>query len=145
MPGFLIYLESGSIIITMIKKTLAILAVISFAGLAVFGFLGMADHGFNTCLIRAVHGGVCPGNSLSLLNFHLGALKIFSSANLTDLAAALFNALMAGLGLAVLGVFTASKPVIIFKHYFHRLSFIRNFSFKEINRWLIRHETSPTF
>lgn len=129
----------------MVKRCLAILAVTSFCGLAIFGFLGIADHGFNTCLMRAVHGGVCPGNALSSLNFHLDALKIFSSANLLNFAVSVLGALLLGLALTVFGNSDLSRNAVILKNYFQKLSFVRNYSFEQISRWLIRHETSPTF
>jgi hypothetical protein len=64
-------------------RVATIYIVISFVSVAVFGFLGisfMNDH-HAACIVSTSSGAACPGDSpISFINFHLNALKNFSTA-----------------------------------------------------------------
>ncbi len=66
------------------KRVVTILIVVSFVAISVFGFIGvefMTSH-HEACIVSTVHGGMCPEASapLDYINFHMNALKSFSTA-----------------------------------------------------------------
>ena len=71
------------------QRQLAILSLAAFIALAVFGFfaMGHAEGTHGACLGAIAQSALCPnGSPLAWAAFHLNAFRIFTTANLINLA-----------------------------------------------------------
>ncbi len=127
-------------------KIHSILILIVFVGIALFSF-SMMGHGENSngnCAIAALQGFTCPGNNaLAFADFHLGALKVFSSASVGQILASVF-ALIAFMALALYFSSRALIPNKILNFYVIQDFFPADFPIKrQLLYWLSIHENSP--
>ena len=138
----------------------AITTILIF-GLAITAFFGVfsigcdgggcTDDAHSWCFAAQAEAAPCPSNanSGSFLNFHLGALKIFSSAVFGEYIRAAFMAALAfvfiiasaAYEIAVGGYMTPAMA------YSRRSDSVPRFfsSARKFYRWLARHENSPAY
>ncbi len=63
------------------KALATIIIGLSFFAIAVLGFIAIGAEGEHSdCIARTAFGAICPDNAIAFIDFHIGALKSFSTA-----------------------------------------------------------------
>ena len=125
----------------------SVLILIIFVSVALFSFstMGHEENSHGNCAIAALQGFACLGNSaLAFVDFHLGALKIFSSA----LVGQILASVLALIAFMTLALYFSGKTLIpdkIFHFYVFWDFYSADFPIKkQLLHWLSIHENSPT-
>jgi len=133
------------------KVLLTIALFLSFLSVAVFGFLAI-NHGsdkHNACIAAIAGKMPCLAEEglLSLINFHLNALKSFSMAVFDLAQISAFNVALIFLSLMFLGRLFVSRFIpVLSKFVSPGFEISKQPNLFKINfiRWLSLHENSPT-
>lgn len=140
------------------KAAITTILIFGLAGTAFLGVFaigcdggGCGDEAHKWCFAAQAEAAPCPGNANSglLLNFHLGALKVFSNAVFSEYAAAAllaalafsFASILAAYEIAV-GGYTSPAAVYLRRRDLDSKLFS---SAGKFHRWLSLHENSPAY
>ena len=122
-----------------------------FLAISVFGFLAInhGDGAHNACIAAIAGKMPCLAKDglLSLINFHLNALKSFSMAVFNLAQVAVFNVSFLFLSLVSLGLFFVFRFVPALPKFISSgfdISKLSNLFKRDFIRWLSLHENSPT-
>lgn len=133
------------------KLVFATFLLSGFLAISVFGFLAI-NHGdkHNVCIAAIAGKMPCLAKEglLSLINFHLNALKSFSMAVFDLAQITMFNVSFLFLSLVFLGLFFVFRFVPALPKFISSgfdISKLPNLFKRDFIRWLSLHENSPTF
>lgn len=122
----------------------AIIVGSAFFAIAVLGFIAIGVEGEHAgCIAKTAFGAVCPDNTFAFIDFHLGALKSFSSGIAASILAAAFL-------IALFSLSLTAAPALHYLEKIRRAAFsrvsddIKPGSYRRrLRSWISRSENSP--